>query len=154
MKIGIISDTHGLLRPEVAVRLAGVSHIIHAGDIGSPDIISALGKIAPVSAIRGNVDTGDWAWHYPEQLTVRLAERSFHVVHDIDDLRPDELPRDLAVIVYGHSHRAGIRAVDGVVYVNPGSAGPRRFRLPVTLATLDLGQDRLEPVIHHLGDDR
>lgn len=154
MKIGIISDTHGLLRPEVEARLAGVSHIIHAGDIGSPDIIPALGKIAPVSAIRGNVDTGDWARRYPEELTIKLAERSFHVLHDIDDLRLCDLPRDLAVIVYGHSHRAGIKTVDGVVYLNPGSAGPRRFRLPVTLATLDLGGDRLEPVIHRLAGDK
>lgn len=127
------------------------SHIIHAGDIGSPDIIPVLGKIAPVSAIRGNVDTGDWAGRYPEKLTITLGERSFHVLHDIDDLRLDDLPRDLAVIVYGHSHRANVRMVDGVVYLNPGSAGPRRFRLPVTLATLDLVQ--LEPVIHRLVDD-
>jgi putative phosphoesterase len=131
-RIGIISDTHGLLRPEAESRLAGVDHIIHGGDIGRPDIIDALRHIAPVTAIRGNVDTGDWAVEYAETEVVRLAERSIYVLHDLKTLRIDPVARGIDVVVSGHSHVPKIHTVAGVLYLNPGSAG----RLAATLLFL------------------
>jgi len=151
LRLGIISDTHGLLRPEAERCLAGVDHIIHAGDIGRAEIIDRLRLIAPVTAIRGNIDTADWAKVYPETDTVRLDGRSFHVVHDVHDLRIDPATDGIDVVISGHSHRARIAEIDGVLYLNPGSAGPRRFKLPVTLATLEITAGKLSPVIHDLG---
>jgi uncharacterized protein len=148
--IGVISDTHGLLRPQVEQRLAGVAHIIHAGDIGSPKIIAGLERIAPVIAIRGNVDTGNWAEHYPETRMVTLGGRCIYVLHDIKTLQLDPVSCGVDVVVCGHSHRPRIETIDGVLYLNPGSAGPRRFNLPVTVATLDLTASGLGPLIHHL----
>jgi putative phosphoesterase len=133
--IGIISDTHGLLRPEAEDGLAGVDHIIHAGDIGRPEIIASLRKIAPVTAIRGNVDDGEWAHEYADTAVVRLAGKTIYVLHDLKTLRADALA-GVDVVVSGHSHVPKIDTVDGVLYVNPGSAGPRRFKLPITLAKL------------------
>ena len=150
--IGIISDTHGLLRPEAELRLAGVDHIIHGGDIGRPEIIIALRRIAPVTAIRGNVDTGDWAREYADSKLLRLANRTVFVVHDLKTLRIDPVALGIDVVVSGHSHVPKIDTVGGVLYLNPGSAGRRRFRLPITLATLDVTADGLRPVIHDLGD--
>jgi uncharacterized protein len=150
-RIGIISDTHGLLRPEAERRLAGVDHIIHGGDIGRTDIIDALRHIAPVTAIRGNVDTGDWAVAYAETELVRLAERAIYVLHDLKTLQIDPVARGIDVVVSGHSHVPKINTVDGVLYLNPGSAGRRRFRLPITLATIDVTPDGLRPIIHDLG---
>ena len=120
--IGIISDTHGLLRPEAEQRLAGVAHIIHAGDIGRAELIARLGRIAPVTAIRGNIDTSDWAKAYPETRTVQLEGRSFHVVHDVHDLEIDPATSGIDVVISGHSHRARVETRDGVLYLNPGSA--------------------------------
>ena len=137
-RIGIISDTHGLLRPEAERRLAGVDHIIHGGDIGRHDIIAALRRIAPVTAIKGNVDTVDWANEYSDTELVRLAGRSIFVLHDLQALRVDPIPPK-------------VEMVGGVLYLNPGSAGRRRFRLPITLATLDITPDGLRPTIHDLG---
>jgi putative phosphoesterase len=151
-RIGIISDTHGLLRPEAERRLAGVDHIIHGGDIGRPEIIDALRRIAPVAAIRGNVDIGDWAAAYPETEVVRLAGRSIYVLHDLKTLHIDPVARGIEVVVSGHSHVPKIDTAGGVLYLNPGSAGRRRFRLPVTLATIDVTPNGLRPVIHTLGD--
>ncbi|WP_315805696.1 metallophosphoesterase family protein [Bradyrhizobium sp. SZCCHNS3002] len=151
LKVGIISDTHRLLRPEAVRRLAGVDHIIHAGDIGRPDIVEQLRSIAPVTAIRGNIDTADWANAYPATETIRLGTRAVHVVHDVHDLAIDPATACIDIIVSGHSHRAGVETRDGVLYLNPGSAGPRRFRLPITLATLDISSASLSPVIHDLG---
>lgn len=151
MLIGVISDTHGLLRPQVEQRLAGVAQIVHAGDIGSPDVIAGLQRIAPVVAIRGNVDTGSWAEHYPETRTITLGGRCIYVLHDIQTLQLDPVSRGVDVVVCGHSHRPRIETVDGVLYLNPGSAGPRRFNLPITVATLDLTASGLGPVIHDLG---
>jgi putative phosphoesterase len=131
-RIGIISDTHGLLRPEAERRLASVDHIIHGGDIGRPEIIEALRRIAPVSAIRGNVDIGDWAVAYPETEVVRLAARSIYVLHDLKSLQIDPVARGIDVVVSGHSHMPKIITARGVLYVNPGSAGRRRFGLPIT----------------------
>ncbi len=149
--IGIISDTPGLLRPEAEQQLAGVAHILHGGDIGHPDIIARLSRIAPVTAIRGNIDTGGWADRFPATTTVQLGGRSFHLLHDLKQLRIAPRALGIDVVISGHSHRADIRLADGVLYLNPGSAGPRRFSLPITLATLDLAARELRPVIHDLG---
>lgn len=151
VKIGIISDTHGLLRPEAERCLAGVDHIIHGGDVGSPDIVTALRRIAPVTAIRGNVDTGAWANDFPEIQTVRLADRLIFVLHDLKTLQMDPISFGIEVIVSGHSHVPKIETIRGVLYLNPGSAGRRRFRLPITLATLDVMPDGMLPTIHDLG---
>jgi putative phosphoesterase len=151
-RIGIISDTHGLLRPEAERRLAGVDHILHGGDIGHPEIIAGLRRIAPVTAIRGNVDTGDWAREYADTELVRLVGRSIFVLHDLKALRIDPVALGFDVVVSGHSHMPKIEAVGGVLYLNPGSAGRRRFSLPITLATLDVTSDGLRPAIHDLGD--
>jgi putative phosphoesterase len=152
LRIGIISDTHGLLRPEAEKRLSGVDHIIHAGDIGRPDVIVALRRIAPVTAIRGNVDTSDWAREYGDTELVRFGGRSIYVLHDLKTLRIDPVAEGIDVIVSGHSHKVAIETFDGVLYLNPGSAGPRRFKLPITLATLHIGPTELRPVIHDLAD--
>jgi putative phosphoesterase len=149
-RIGIISDTHGLLRLEAVRRLSGVDHIIHGGDIGRPDIIEELRNIAPVTAIRGNVDNGDWAREYPETERVRFAGQSIFVLHDLKTLRIDPVMIGIDVIVSGHSHVPKIDAIGGVLFVNPGSAGPPRFKLPITLATLEVTADGLRPVIHEL----
>ena len=150
-RIGIISDTHGLLRPEAERCLAGVDHIVHGGDIGTPDIITSLRRIAPVTAIRGNVDTADWANDYPETQTLRLAGLSLFVLHDLKDLVIDPHALGIDVVVSGHSHVPKAETAGGVLFLNPGSAGRRRFRLPVTLATIDVTPDGLRTVIHGLG---
>jgi putative phosphoesterase len=147
MRIGIISDTHGLLRPEAVERLAGVDHIIHAGDIGRADVISDLRKIAPVTAVRGNIDRDEWAAGYPQTELVKLAGRLFYVLHNLAELDIDPIAAGIDVVVSGHSHRPKIETVDGVVYLNPGSVGPRRFSLPIALATLDLSGKELRPCI-------
>src|SRR5215207_5704042 len=121
MRIGIISDTHGLLRPEAERWLAGVAHIIHAGDIGRADVLVGLRRIAPVTAIRGNIDTCDWAEQYPDTQMVQLGERSFYVLHDLQELQIDPAACGIDVVVSGHSHRSRIETVDGVLYLNPGS---------------------------------
>jgi uncharacterized protein len=149
-RIGVISDTHGLLRAEVEASLAGVAHIVHAGDIGSPAVIAGLERIAPVSAIRGNVDTSPWANQYPETRMVTLGGTRIYVLHDIKTLQLDPVASAVDVIVCGHSHRPRIATIGGVLHLNPGSAGPRRFNLPITVATLDLTPGALAPVIHHL----
>lgn len=150
LRIGVISDTHGLLRPEAEQRLAGVAHVIHAGDIGRPNVVEGLRRIAPVIAIRGNVDKGQWAADYPENRMVRLGARSIYVLHDIHELQLDPALCGIDVVISGHSHRPLIETKKGVLYLNPGSAGPRRFNLPVTLATLDLTESGPRPLIHHL----
>lgn len=151
MKIGIISDTHGLLRPEAVERLAGVGHIIHAGDIGRPDVISGLRRIAPVTAVRGNVDSGEWAAGYPQTELVKLGGRFFYVLHNLAELDLDPAAAGIDVVVSGHSHQPRIETVDGVVYLNPGSAGPRRFSLPIALATLELFGAEIRPCIVDVG---
>jgi putative phosphoesterase len=152
MKIGIISDTHGLLRPQAVERLAGADHIVHAGDIGRPEVISELRKIAPVTAVRGNVDRGDWAAGYPHTELVKLGGRFIHVLHNLEELDLDPVAAGIDVVVSGHSHRPKIETVGGVLYLNPGSAGPRRFTLPVALATLELDGDALRPCLHDIGE--
>ena len=141
LRVGVISDTHGLLRPEAMRALAGARHIIHAGDIGKPGIVEALAEIAPVTAIRGNVDTAAWAGDYPEKAVVELAGHRILVIHDRKQIRVLPAERGIDAVISGHSHQPGIERLDGVLYLNPGAAGPRRFRLPVTVALLELGGD-------------
>ena len=148
-KIGIISDTHGLLRPAAERALTGVDHIIHAGDIGRPEIIDALRRIAPLTAIRGNVDSGEWAREYPDTKIVRLAGKSIYVLHDLKTLHADPAA-GIDVIISGHSHVPKIDTVGGILYLNPGSAGRRRFKLPITLATLEVMPEGMRPAIHYL----
>jgi uncharacterized protein len=150
LRIGVISDTHGLLRPEAEQRLAGVDHIIHAGDIGRPEVIGRLREIAPVIAIKGNVDKGRWAQLHPETETVRLGDHAIHILHDIHDLQFDPASRGISVVISGHSHEPLIETRGGVLYLNPGSAGPRRFNLPITLATLDLTTSGPRALLHRL----
>jgi putative phosphoesterase len=151
LRIGVIADTHGLLRPEVEGLLAGVAQIVHAGDIGSPNVIAGLQRIAPVIVIRGNVDTGHWADQYPETRTITLGGYRIHVLHDIKTLQFDPVASGIDVIVCGHSHRPRIETIGGVLHLNPGSPGPRRFNLPITVATMDLTPSGPTAVIHHLG---
>ena len=150
MRIGVISDTHGLLRPEALSGLAGVEHIIHAGDIGNVEIMPRLREIAPVTAIRGNVDTQTWASAFHERETVELAGRTIYVIHDLGELDLHPLTAGFDLVISGHSHRPRIETIDGVLYVNPGSAGPRRFRLPITFATVDVSAGAIRPLIHAL----
>jgi putative phosphoesterase len=134
--IGVISDTHGLLRPEAVAALRGVEHIIHAGDLGSREILEQLREIAPLTAIRGNIDKQVWAQKLPATEVVEISSISIYVVHDLSQL--DFRPRaaGFRVVIYGHSHVPKIETRDGVLYFNPGSAGPRRFKLPVTVGRL------------------
>jgi hypothetical protein len=143
--VGVISDTHGLMRPEALAALAGSAHILHAGDIGNQGILDALAAIAPLTAVRGNNDRGPWAEQIPARATVTLAGHDILVLHDRSelDLEPRALT-NLSAVVTGHSHRPVIERRDGVLFLNPGSAGPRRFSLPVTLARLIVAGDRLE----------
>lgn len=138
MRIGLISDTHGLLRPEALAALRGCTRIIHAGDIGKAAVLDGLRALAPLDVIRGNIDTADWALALPERLDLRIGGLSLHVVHDLKQLDFDPVAADVDVVVIGHSHQPKIERRDGVLYVNPGSAGPRRFKLPISLALLRL----------------
>ena len=137
---GLISDTHGLLRPEAVHALEGSDLIIHAGDIGTPEILGSLRAIAPVVAVRGNVDTAPWASALPATAVAEIAGTMIYVLHDINELDLDPAAAGFAVVVSGHSHQAATTERNGVLYVNPGSAGRRRFKLPVTLARLDLAR--------------
>ena len=138
IRIGVISDTHGLLRPEAIDALYKSEHIIHAGDVGSPEILEKLSRIAPVTAVRGNVDKGAWSRTLPETQVLELGGISIYVLHDLaqSDLKPQAA--GFAVVISGHSHVPKQETRDGVLYFNPGSAGPRRFKLPVSLGRLIL----------------
>jgi len=136
--LGVISDTHGLLRPEAVEALRGSRRILHAGDIGGPEILEALANIAPVTAVRGNVDTASWARTLPETEVIEAGGVSIYTLHDRGqlDLKPEAA--GFRVVVYGHSHQPKIEEKNGVLYFNPGSAGPRRFRLPVSVGRLTI----------------
>ncbi len=137
ISVGLISDTHGLLRPEALYRLTGCDFIIHAGDIGDPQILAELGRLAPVTAVRGNIDTAVWARSIPETTELEVGGgRRLYVLHNIADLGVDPAAAGFHAVVYGHSHKPGFRQKDGVLYVNPGSAGPRRFSLPISVGRL------------------
>jgi hypothetical protein len=150
IRIGVISDTHGLLRPEAAAKLANVEHIIHAGDIGSPGVIAGLRKIAPVVAIRGNNDKGEWAADIPKDAVVRLGGRLVYVLHNVNELDLDPAAAGFDVVVSGHSHNPSADIKDSVLFLNPGSAGPRRFKLPIALAVLELTDDGIRPRIYEI----
>jgi uncharacterized protein len=134
--IGVISDTHGLLRPEALAALRGVERILHAGDVGSPEILDRLRNLAPVTAIRGNVDRSAWATALPETELLEVGGMSIYMLHDIAqlDLKPEAA--GFRVLIHGHSHQPKMEEKNGVLYFNPGSAGPRRFRLPVSLGKI------------------
>ena len=138
MRIALISDTHGLLRPEALAALQGCAQIIHAGDIGKPQVLDGLRAIAPLEAIRGNIDTADWALELPERLDLRIGGLTLHVLHDLKQLDIDPIAAGIDVVIAGHSHKPKVEQRDGVLYINPGSAGPRRFSLPISLALLEL----------------
>lgn len=135
---GLISDTHGLLRPEARRALAGVDLIIHAGDIGAPQILEQLRALAPVHAVRGNNDREPWARDLPETEALELEGATLYVLHDLSELDLDPAAGGFAAVVTGHSHRPAMSTRDGVLYINPGSAGPRRFSLPVAVGLLEI----------------
>jgi putative phosphoesterase len=141
-RIGVISDTHGLLRPEALRALRGVDLIVHAGDVGTPEVLKALRAIAPVVAVRGNNDRGAWARTLRETETIDVAGARLHVVHDVKELDLDPRARGVRVVIAGHSHRPSVVDRDGVLFLNPGSAGPRRFTLPISVATLVVSSGR------------
>lgn len=134
--IGIISDTHGLIRPEALAALRGVDLILHAGDIGKPHVIDELKSVAPVIAIRGNIDKDSWAEMFPIYEVVEVGELSIYMLHDVKQLDLDPSAAGFRVVVSGHTHQASVEERRGVLYVNPGSAGPRRFKLPVSVTRL------------------
>jgi putative phosphoesterase len=137
-RIGLISDTHGLLRDEAVEALRGSEMIIHAGDVGKPEILEALRKIAPVVVVRGNVDTAPWAEALPETAAAEAGSVLIYVLHDVNALDLNPAAAGFQIVLSGHSHKPGKTERDGVLYINPGSAGPRRFQLPVTVAILRL----------------
>ncbi|MDB5407259.1 MAG: YfcE family phosphodiesterase [Rhodospirillales bacterium] len=134
--IGLISDTHGLLRPAAMDALRGSDLIIHAGDVGDPQVLTGLSGLAPVTAVRGNVDHGPWASSLPETAVLELGDVAIYVIHNLAELALDPTAAGFHAVVSGHSHHPGSREADGVLFVNPGSAGPRRFRLPICLGKL------------------
>ena len=138
MRVGVISDTHGLLRPEALAALQGAEHILHAGDVGDPAILDALCTIAPVTAIRGNIDEGGPCAWLPATALVELAGQSLYLLHDGKQLDLNPEAAGIAAVISGHSHRPLLETRRGVLFLNPGSAGPRRFKLPVTVAWLHL----------------
>src|SRR5215813_15356437 len=145
--VGVISDTHGLLRPEAIHALRGSDLIIHAGDVGDPAIIETLRNIAPVFAVRGNIDKGDWAAKLPMTELVEAGQCLFFVLHDIAELDLDPAVAGFAAVVFGHSHQPLIERREGVLFLNPGSAGPRRFKLPIAVARVRVAGQGLEPEI-------
>jgi uncharacterized protein len=149
-RVGVISDTHGLLRPEAVAALRGCDRIIHAGDIGAPDILLELSEIAPVTAVRGNNDTAAWARALPETELLELEGARVYVIHDLAQMDIDPIAAGIQVVVSGHSHRPAARSHQGVLYLNPGSAGPRRFTLPVALAELHIERHGVTHVITEL----
>jgi len=149
MVIGVISDTHGLLRPEAVAVLRGVEHILHAGDVGDIAILDALREIAPVTAIRGNVDVSGACAEMPATDVVELGGKLFYLVHSVHDLDINPSAAGVAMVVSGHSHKASVQVRDGVIYFNPGSAGPRRFSLPVTVGFITV-EDGVEASVRKL----
>lgn len=148
--VGVISDTHGLLRPEAVEALRGVDAIVHAGDVGEPEVLDDLRRIAPVTVVRGNVDRGPWADELPWDAVLQVDGAALYVLHVIDELDLDPAAAGFDAVVYGHSHEPEVSRRDGVLWLNPGSAGPRRFDLPVTVARLEVGADGLDVTLVEL----
>ena len=142
--VGVISDTHGLVRPEALRALRGAELILHAGDVGAPEVLTALRTIAPVFSVRGNVDREDWARNLPKTRTVEVGGYTIYLLHDLHILDLDPAAAGFRAVISGHSHHPGTEQRNGVLYLNPGSAGPRRFRLPVSVALLKIGREFLE----------
>ena|SRR5688572_5225041 len=150
LRIGLISDTHGLVREEAAAALKGCSHILHAGDIDGPDVLDELRRLAPVTAVRGNNDRGEWARALPEYEVVEFGAVSVYLRHDEAELDVDPKAAGFRVMMFGHSHRPKVEARDGILFVNPGSAGPRRFKLPVAVGELLITGGRVDARIIEL----
>lgn len=150
MKLGIVSDTHGLLRPQVLTALRGVHHILHLGDVGDPEILKSLKRIAPVHAIRGNIDRSGPCSLLPETDVLLFEGCYLYLLHDLNTLHLDPAAAKFAAVLYGHSHKPYIAHRKGVLYFNPGSCGPRRFELPITLGLLDIQNRQLSPSLVHL----
>lgn len=148
--VGVISDTHGLVRPEAVSELRGSELIVHAGDIGRPEVLDELRKIAPVVAVRGNTDRGTWAEALPATAVLEAGGLSLYVLHDLNELDLDPGAAEFKAVITGHSHQPKIEEKNGVMFVNPGSAGPRRFSLPVTLARLHIRDGNLDAEIVEL----
>ena len=148
--IGVISDTHGLVRPEAIAALKGVELIIHGGDIGKAEVLLSLSSIAPVCAIRGNNDRDSWAKELPDLLKLQINGIKFQVIHDVNELESDPSAAGIHAVISGHSHKPSVIERDGVLFINPGSAGPRRFKLPVTVSKLRLGHKRVSAEIIEL----
>ncbi len=149
--VGVIADTHGLLRPEAVTALGRVDAIVHAGDVGAPDVLERLAAIAPVTAVRGNNDRGPWAETLPAATDLELGGVRLHLLHDLMELDVDLRAAGFAAVISGHSHRPRREERDGVLFFNPGSAGPRRFRLPVTVGRLTIVGARVSATILELG---
>jgi putative phosphoesterase len=150
MKIGIISDTHGLMRPEALMALKGSQRILHAGDVGGPDVLDSLGRIAPVIAVRGNVDRGRWCASLPEIEVVEFAGVSIYLLHDLARLDLSPEAAGFRMVVYGHSHQPMMEDKNGVLFFNPGSAGPRRFHLPVSVGIVTIRAGHIQPELMRL----
>ncbi len=135
-QVGVISDTHGLTRPQALSALEGSDLVIHAGDVGKPEVLEALKSIAPVIAVRGNIDKGQWARELPDTTVVKIGQILIYVLHNVKELDLDQQAVDFHVVIAGHSHRSSVIERNGVLFLNPGSAGPRRFKLPVSVARL------------------
>jgi uncharacterized protein len=148
--IGVISDTHGLLRPEALTPFMGAARVVHAGDIGSPAVLEKLETMAPVVAVRGNNDKAPWAEELPETLLFEVRGHTIHVLHDLARIDLSPKAAGVSVVISGHSHKPGIEEHDGVLFINPGSAGPRRFRLPISVAKLYVGDDSVRAEIIEL----
>ena len=144
MILGLISDTHGLLRDSALRAMQNTRLIIHAGDVGDPKILEAFEKLAPVIAVRGNVDTAEWATKLPPDAVVKLGAVRIYVLHDVKELKLKAISSGVSIVVSGHSHKPGQATRGGILYINPGSAGPRRFNLPITVARLDLDRQPWE----------
>jgi uncharacterized protein len=147
MIVGVISDTHGLLRPEAIEMLRGSEHIIHAGDIGAPEIIPELEKLAPVTAIRGNVDQMAWCRKFPETEVVELGGLHIYILHNVNAIDLNPKAAGFASVISGHSHKPHQEMKEGVLYFNPGSAGPRRFKLPITVGRLEINGAALNATV-------
>ena len=148
----MISDTHGLLRPEAVAALRGSEHIIHAGDVGDPEILDQLAKIAPVTAIRGNIDKGKWALRLPETEVVEIGGVSIYILHDLSQLDLKAEAAGFQVLIYGHSHIPKQETRNGVLYFNPGSAGPRRFKLPISVGRLSIVDGKINSELITIAD--
>jgi uncharacterized protein len=138
MRIGVVADTHGLLRPEALRRLRGVDRIVHAGDIGSPDVLRALAAVAPVTAVRGNNDRGSWALALPETAVLVAGKVRLHILHDVKTLAVDPQAAAIDAVIAGHSHKPSLVKQAGILFMNPGSIGPRRFTLPIAMGFLTI----------------